>query len=259
MNIVVMVKQVPDTEAAVRPDSSTPSRINEAGIKFIVNPYDEFAVEEALRIKEAKGGHVLVVTVGPPRADEALRTCLAMGADDAVRIEEPQLPWFDAFGCAQLLSKAIAQAPFDLILCGKQAIDDDLGAVGPFVAELLGLPHVAVVTKIELGEGKAICRKEIDGGTQTVEVQLPAVITAQKGLNEPRYPALRGLMLAKKKEIKVLTPAALGLSAKELAPQYQVQKLELPPARGKGRILQGEPETTAVELVRLLREEAKVI
>ncbi|MDZ7385803.1 MAG: electron transfer flavoprotein subunit beta/FixA family protein [candidate division KSB1 bacterium] len=259
MNIVVVVKQVPDTEAAVRPDTSAPWRINESGIKFIVNPYDEFAVEEAIRIKEAKGGHVLVVTVGPPRADEALRTCVAMGADDAMRIDDTQHRELDALSCAQLLSKAIAQTPFDLILCGKQAIDDDLGAVGTFIAEFLGLPHVAVVTKLEVADGKAICRKEIDGGTQKVEVQFPAVITAQKGLNEPRYPALRGLMLAKKKEIKVLTPAMLGVAEEELKPLSRVQNLEAPPARGKGKILQGEPESTAVELVRLLREEAKVI
>lgn len=259
MDIVVVVKQVPDTEAAVRPDTSAPSRINESGIKFILNPYDEFAVEEAIRIKETKGGRVLVLTVGPPRADEALRTCIAMGADDAIRIDESPHAGLDALACARLLSKAITQAPFDLILCGKQAIDDDLGAVGTFIAEFLGLPHVAVVTKLELADGKAICRKEIDGGTQKVEVGLPAVITAQKGLNEPRYPALRGLMLAKKKEIKVLTPASLGLAEQELTPVYRVQNLEVPPARGKGKILQGEPEYTAVELVRLLREEAKVI
>ena len=259
MDVVVFVKQVPDTEAAVRPDSSAPGHIVETGIKFIVNPYDEFAVEEAIRIKEAKGGKVVVVTIGPPRSEEALRTCIAMGADDAIRIDPSGLPDLDALGYAQLLAKAVSQAPFDLILCGKQAIDDDLGAVGTFVAELLGLPHVAVVTKLELANGKAICRKEIDGGTQTVEVQLPAVISAQKGLNEPRYPALRGLMLAKKKEIRVLTPASLGLSADELRPAYKVEKLEAPPARGKGKILQGEPEVTAVELVRLLREEAKVI
>ncbi|MCR4437712.1 MAG: electron transfer flavoprotein subunit beta/FixA family protein [bacterium] len=258
MNIVVLVKQVPDTEAAVRPDSSAPARIVESGIKFIVNPYDEFAVEEAIRIKEAKGGHVLVVTVGPPRAEEALRTCIAMGADDAMRIDDSQLPELDALGRARLLSKAISKSPFDLILCGKQAIDDDLAAVGTFVAEFLELPHVAVVTKLELANGKAICRKEIDGGAQTVELQLPAVITAQKGLNEPRYPALRGLMLAKKKEIAVVTPSSLGISAEELRPSYRVQQLESPPTRGKGKILQGEPETTAVELVRLLREEAKV-
>lgn len=259
MNVVVLVKQVPDTEATVRPDSSARGRIVEAGIKFIVNPYDEFAVEEAIRLKEAKGGRVVAMTVGPPRSEEALRTCLAMGADDAVRIDPSGLPGLDTFGYAQLLAKAIAQDQFDLILCGKQAIDDDIGAVGTFVAELLGLPHVAVVTKLEIANGKAVCRKEIDGGTQKIEVQLPAVVTAQKGLNEPRYPALRGLMLAKKKEIKVLTHSSLALAVDALRPTYQVEQLEVPPARSKGKLLQGEPEMTAVELVRLLREEAKVI
>ena len=235
--------------------------IVESDIKFVVNPYDEFAVEEAIKIKETKGeGTVTVITLGPSRADEALRTCLAMGADDAIRInlEGSEI---DALATAKILAKVISELPHDLILCGKQAIDDDLAEIGIVLAEKLGIPHVSVVTNLELSSNgnTAVCRKEIDGGTQTIETELPAVVTTQKGLNEPRYPALRGLMMAKKKEIKVHEIGALGLTEEELLPKYIIQNLSAPPARAKGKVLEGEPESTAAELVKLLKDEAKVI
>lgn len=260
MNIVVIIKQVPDTEASVRGDATGKS-IVESDIKFVVNPYDEYAVEEAVRIKEKSGAAaVTVLTVGPPRAEEALRTCLAMGADEAARIERGPEGSIDQLGTAKLLAKVIRGMPYDIILCGKQAIDDDMAGLGALLAEELGLPHVSVVTRLELsGTGAALCRKEIDGGYQTVETALPAVFSAQKGLNEPRYPALRGLMLAKKKEIKVHDASSLGIPAGELEPLFLTLKLHPPKTRGKGVVLQGEAETTAVELVRLLAEEAKVI
>ncbi len=260
MNIVVLMKQVPDTEASIRPDAAKKA-IVETDIKFVVNPYDEFAVEEAIKIKEARSaGTVTVVTLGPARADEALRTCIAMGADEAVRLDDEGVE-LDARGAASLLAKVISELPCDLLLAGKQAIDDDLGAVSTLVAVQLGLPHVSVVTELDIAEDgrSALCRKEIDGGTQRVEVQLPAVVTAQKGLNEPRYPALRGLMMAKKKEIRVIDANSLGVSPEQLAPAYTVTGLSAPPAREKGKILEGEPAQTAAELVKLLKDEAKVI
>jgi electron transfer flavoprotein beta subunit len=264
MNIVISIKQVPATEAKIKvaPDGLD---IDRTGLTYVVNPYDEFGVEEALRIKERFGqGTVTVITIGPEKAQEALRTCLAIGADKAVHIKDPALEGGDAYATALALSAALKTIPFDVLFFGKQAIDDDNGAVGIHVAELLGLPHVAVVNRLEIDEKarRATAHRQIEGAVEVVEIPLPAVFTCQKGLNEPRYASLPGIMKAKQKPLAVLTLAELGLKPEEVGragAKLSLSRMFPPPERGEGRILTGEPQTAVAELVRLLREEAKVI
>ncbi|MBO8168128.1 MAG: electron transfer flavoprotein subunit beta/FixA family protein [Thermoanaerobacteraceae bacterium] len=250
MNILVCLKQTFDTEAKIELKDG---EISTQGIKYIVNPYDEFAVEEALKLKEAHGGEVTVISVGPERVQEALRQALAMGADKAVLIETEQ---DDAYATAKLLAKAIEGMDYDLILGGQVAIDDNSSQVATRLAEELDLPQVTIVTKLDIDGDKAICTREIEGGSQIVETSLPAVITAQKGLNEPRYPSLKGIMQAKKKELKKITPEELGV---EVESKVETLEVFLPPKKEAGKIIEGEAEEAARELVRLLKEEAKVV
>lgn len=253
MNIVVCVKQVPDTEAPIRirPDGRG---IDESGIAFVMNYYDEHGVEEALRIKERVGGTVTLVTVGPPRAAEALRAGLAMGADAALHIQDPALEGADHLTVARVLAEAIAPLSCDLVLCGKLATDDNAAIVGPALAEFLGLPQATAVTKLELGQQTATVHREVEGAVEVLEVPLPAVVTVERGINEPRYPSLPGIMKAKRTPITVRTAA-------DVAPSGRVELLGLttPPRRQAGRILDGEPAQVVKELVRLLHEEVKVL
>ncbi len=260
MKIVVCVKQVPDTETRVKVAPSG-KEISEADVaNWIVSPYDEFAIEEALKIKEAKGGEVVLVGAGPERAQAALRTGLAMGADSALHVKDPLLDGADTLGTARALAAAIRTvAPFDLVLCGQQGVGGDNSQIPGMLAELLDLPQVTVAVKVEIQDGKAIVEREADGGREVWETPLPAVVSAQKGLNEPRYASLKGIMAAKKKPIQALTAAALGLDAAALAARVSVSAIELPPARPPVKMIEGEPEVQAQELVRLLHEEAKVI
>jgi electron transfer flavoprotein beta subunit len=256
VNIVACVKQVPDTEALikVKPDGSG---IEEGGIKFVMNPYDEFGVEEALKLKEKLGGEVTIVSVGPARAMETIRTALAMGAEKGIHIDDPALYNADAFATASALAAAIKEIPYDIIFCGQRAIDDDAGQVGSVLAELLGLPQVTIVTKLDVEGDKATAIKPIEGAQLLIETPLPCVVTAQKGLNEPRYASLPGIMKAKKKPVDVKDAAALGLSVETKA---AVDKMMPPPDRPPGKIIAGDdPAAKAAEVVRLLREEAKVI
>ncbi|MBW2221280.1 MAG: electron transfer flavoprotein subunit beta/FixA family protein [Deltaproteobacteria bacterium] len=264
MNSIVCMKQVPDTEAQIRvkPDGSG---IVDSDIKFVMNPYDEYGVEEALLLKEKFGGTVTIVCLGPERAVEAIRTGLAMGVDKAVHLDDPAFEGGDAFSTAKALAAAIKGMEYDLIFCGKQAIDDDLAQVGPALAEMLGIPQIVVVTKVEVSEDgkKAKVNRQIIGGEEIIEVPLPAVLTAQKGLNEPRYASLPGIMKAKKKEIKSVKIADLGLDPNAVGKagaKTQILKMYSPPQRESGKIIEGETaEETASKLAKLLREEAKVI
>ena len=260
MKLVVCVEQVPDTETRVRIAPSG-AAISEADVQsWIVSPYDEFAIEEALRIKDAKGGEVVVVTVGPERAQAALRTGLAMGADSAIHVKDPVFDGSDTLGTAQALCAAIRTlGAVDLVLCGQQGVGGDHSQVPGMLAELLDLPQVTVAVKIEIGEGQATVEREIEGARETWTTPLPALVSAQKGLNEPRYAALKGIMAAKKKPLQVLDAAALGLDAAALAPKLRVSRLELPPPRPPVRMIEGDPATQAAELMRVLHEEAKVI
>ena len=244
MNIIVCMKQVPDTEAQIRvkPDGSG---IVDSDIKFVMNPYDEYGVEEALLLKEKFGGTVTIVCLGSERAIEAIRTGLAMGADKAVHLDDPAFEGGDAFSTAKALAAAIKGMEYDLIFCGKQAIDDDLAQVGPALAEMLGIPQIVVVTKVEVSEDgkKAKVNRQIIGGEEIIEVPLPAVLTAQKGLNEPRYASLPGIMKAKKKEVKAVKIADLGLDPNAVGKagaKTQILKMYSPPQRESGKIIEGE-------------------
>lgn len=253
VNIVACVKQVPDTEALikVKPDGSG---IDEGGIKWVMNPYDEYGVEEALKLKDANGGEVTVVSLGPARVMETIRTALAMGADKGVHITIDEA---DAYNTAAALAAAIKEVNADIIFCGQRAIDDDSGQVGSVLAELLGMPQVTIVTGIEVVADKVKAIKPIEGAQLVVESAMPCVITAQKGLNEPRYASLPGIMKAKKKPVDVKDAAALGISVE---PKAKIARMTPPPERAPGKIIEGDdPAAKAAELVKLLREEAKVI
>jgi electron transfer flavoprotein beta subunit len=259
MKIIVCVKQVPDTETRIRlaPDGLG---IVESEINWIVSPYDEFAIEEALKIKEAKGGEVILVSLGPERVLSALRNGLAMGADSAVHLKDPLFDKTDTLGTARALAAAVKTlAPFDLVLLGQQGVGGDNSQMGGLLAEILDLPQVMVAVKLDVGDGKAVVEREIEGAHETWETTLPAVVSAQKGLNEPRYASLKGIMAAKKKTITVKDAASLGLDAAKLSPRVRVLAMELPPPRPPVRMVQGDPETQVKELLKLLHEEAKVI
>jgi electron transfer flavoprotein beta subunit len=250
------VKQVPDTETQikVKPDGSG---IDETGIKWVMNPYDEFGVEEALRLKEKSGGEVVIVSLGPARALETIRTALAMGADRGIHILDAAFDGADAYTTASAIAAAVKGIPYDLIFCGQRAIDDDSGQVGAVLAELLDIPQVTVVTKVDVDGSAVKVIRPIEGAQLLIESSLPCVVTAQKGLNEPRYASLPGIMKAKKKPVDVKDAASLGITVDMKA---RVVKTSPPPARPPGKIICGDdPVVKAKELARLLREEAKVI
>jgi electron transfer flavoprotein beta subunit len=250
MKIAVCVKRVPDTEARVKIGAGGKA-VDEAGVKFVLNPYDEFAVEEALRRKELAGtGEVVIVCLGPAAAQETIRTALAMGADRGVLLQADAIP-ADGFEVAKALAAELRPGGYDLILFGKMAVDDYNQQVGPMVAELLDLPCVTSIVHLDLTAGAGVAEREIEGGVEVVEFPLPAVLTAEKGLNEPRFPALKGIMAAKKKPLET-KPVALGAGGVE------VVALTTPAERTAGKIV-GEGAAAVPELVRLLREEAKVI
>ena len=248
MKIVVCINHVPDTETKIRVGSDGVS-IDKAGVNYMLSPYDEFAVEEALRIKEKFGGEVTVMSLGGDAHKETLRKALAMGVEKAVFLKDDSTR--DSFSVAKALAEELKSMSPDVILFGKQSIDYDDAQVGTTVAELLGLPSVAVVVKLEIQDGKVKCEREIEGGHEVVETKLPGVFLAQKGLNEPRYPSLKGIMAAKTKPIleKAASPAEIRVEA---------LRMKKPPAKSAGKIV-GTDKAAVPELIRLLREEAKVI
>jgi electron transfer flavoprotein beta subunit len=257
LNSIVCVSHVPDTESRIKPSGKG---IDEAGLKFIVSPYDEYALEEAIRTKEAKGGEVTVLTFGPERAAQGLRECLARGATKAMHIKGDSSA-ADALGIAKVLAAAIKSLPHDIVFFGKQGVGTDNGLVGPMVAELLGYPQVNVVTKLEVGEGKVTAHREIEGAEEIIEAPTPAVITAQKGLNEPRYASLKGIMAAKKVPVDTKSVSDLGLSDADVFNQrVVVASIEMPPEKTGGRKVDGsDPAAAAKEILRYIREEAKAL
>jgi len=258
VNIYVCIKQVPDTEAVLRVKDG--NSINEENIKWIINPYDEYAIEEALKLKEKiAGSTVTLITLGPARAESALRSGLAMGAEKAVHVEtEPgQTP--DHKTTALALANAIKRdADFGVVFTGKQAIDDDSYLTHIYLARYLDAPVATDVIAFDFTDGKVTVEREIDeGAREKIEMQVPCVVGAAKGLNTPRYAALMGIMKAKKITIDKLTLAGAGVS--DTAPKITIQKLYAPPEKPQGKIIGGEPEEAVKELVSLLRNEAKVI
>ena len=260
MNILVFVKRVPDTESKIRVNTETKSIVEE-GLNFVISPFDEFAVEEALRLREAKGGQVTVLSAGPAEASTVLKKCLAMGADEAVLIKDEARETYDGLRTARLIAAAVRKRhpQFDLLLFGKQSVGADNAQVPAMVAEFLGLPQASVVVKLELEAAAGTARREIEGAAERVVFSLPAVVSAQKGLNEPRYETLKGIMASKKKVIPVLTLAELGLTPEDVASRVDVVKIETPAARQAGKIIPGTPEEAVRTLVGLLRGEAKVL
>lgn len=258
MKIIVLVKQVPDTETKVRIKADG-SGIESDGIKYILNPYDEYAIEEALKTKEKLGtGEVVLISLGATRVIDALRTGLAMGADRAIQIDDGGLA-LDPFVTAKILAEAVRRENGDLVFTGKQAIDDDAAQVPQMVAQFLNWPQVMVIEKFELSTDKkgATVHRRIGGGAKEVyEISFPALFGCEKGLNTPRYASLPGIMKAKSKPVAPLKAAELMGDAK---PKTTTLNFRLPPERKAGRMLQGEPEQVVKELVKLLREEAKVI
>ncbi len=250
MNVVVCVKWVPDTETVIKitPDGTG---IEHANIKSILNPYDEFAVEAGLQLKEKAGaGEVTVVTLGPDGASAALRSALAMGADNAVHIKGDQ-GFSNGFTVARILADALTGMTFDVLLFGSRAVDDDGAQVGPMVATLLGLPCASTITKLEIDGARATVERPIEGGVEVCETSLPAAFTCHKGMNEPRYASLKGIMAAKKKPLDERAPATVD-------PDVELVSLTFPPERPPGKMV-GDGVAAVPELVRLLREEAKVI
>ncbi len=261
MNIIVCMKRTPDTatKITVKDGQIDPACLD----TWIINPYDEYAIEEALQINERSGGgKITLVSVGPPEAQETIRKGLAMGCDEAVHLVDDAFADLDPLGAAKVLAAAIRRLDdFDLVYTGWKGVDEDHGQTGIYLAEFLDLPHVSMVVKIEeIGDGSARVEREVEGGHELVRTSLPALFTAQKGENEPRYPTLRGIMGAKKKPFQTWSAADLGLDPADLQPVQTVMAVSLPPQRQSGRIVRGNTvQEQARELARLLHEEAKVI
>ncbi|NME99763.1 electron transfer flavoprotein subunit beta/FixA family protein [Aneurinibacillus aneurinilyticus] len=254
MNILVCLKQTFDTEEKIVLENGA---ISEDGVEFIMNPYDEYAVEEAITLRDEHGGEVTVITVGPERAESALRTALAMGADKAVIVDDEEIHT-DEYSVAKILAAVIKDREYDIILGGNMAVDNGSGQVGPRLAEELNIAQVTTITKLSVDGGKATIERDVEGDTETIEVSLPVLVTAQQGLNEPRYPSLPGIMKAKKKPMERLTIDDLGIDG-EVAAKTSVIETFLPPKKEAGRILSGDVADQVKELVQLLRNEAKVI
>ena len=261
MNIIVCVKQVPDTTAEKRLGSD--NRLDRTSVESVLNPFDEYAVEEAIRIKEAQGATVTVLCMGPQAADSALRKALAMGCDNAVLVSDPALAGTDSLGTAHTLAAAIRKLPCDLILTGMQSTDARTGQVPAAVAELLALPMLTQAAKLEIDlvAGSARIRRPAKGGHLVLEAKLPALVSVSKAINEPRYPALRGIMLAKKKDITVWSAADLALDPNLITgsgAHTRVLSTDRPPARAKGAVIRDDPATAARKIADYL-EHIKVI
>ncbi len=259
--IVALLKRVPDTESRI---TIRDNAVVTDGLNFVLDPYGEYGLEKALQLVEKHGGKVIAVMFGPPDAKETIRKALAVGADEAYHIYDPAFEGGDAATTSVVLAAALKKIPFDMLWAGKQAVDDDNAQIPERVAELLDLPHVNSIIEFDLAaDGKsARCVREVDGERDVMVTSLPAILTAQQGLGEIRYPSLKGIMGAKKKTITDWNAAALGVDAATVGAagaQVEIVQLEPPPARPPGKIIPGDAQTAAKELARLLHEEAKVI
>ena len=248
MKIAVCVSHVPDTATKVKVGSDEKT-IDQTGVTYVINPYDEFAVEEALKTKEKFDGEVVAISVGEDKSKETIRKALAMGADRGILLKSQN--GLDSFNVAKALSEEIKNENADIVFLGKQSVDYDNSIVGQLTAELLGYNCISVVVDLKIEDNKVIAETEVEGGREVVETELPVVITTQKGLNEPRYASLKGIMAAKRKTIEEKDAA----TSENLT---EVIKMKKPPAKQPGRII-GTDSSAVPELVKLLHEEAKVI
>ncbi|WP_342525161.1 electron transfer flavoprotein subunit beta/FixA family protein [Chryseomicrobium sp. FSL W7-1435] len=256
MNIYVLVKRTFDTEERIVVSGG---HIQEDGAEFIINPYDEYAIEEAIQVRDAHGGEVTVITMGDEEAEKQLRTALAMGADKAVLINTEDVDDLDQFSAAHVLAEYLKDKDADLILAGNVAIDGGSGQVGPRVAELLGINCVTTITNLEINGDTVSIKRDVEGDTEELETKLPLLVTAQQGLNEPRYPSLPGIMKAKKKPLEELELDDLDIDEDDVVAKTETIEIYLPPKKEAGKVLQGDLQDQVKELVGLLRTEAKVI
>ena len=258
MKIAVCLKQTPATTANIRVRDSADG-LELSGVEMVVNPYDEYALEQALRVRDAVGGsEIIAVSVGGDDAAKILQQAFALGVDQAVLIKAEDLEPQAAAACIAAFLKGAAP---DLVFCGRQAVDDEQWFFPAALGERLDMPHVTAACEFELtaGNAKVTCKRRAEGGDEVVEMQLPAVVSCDKGLNEPRVPTLKGRLAAKKKKAEIKTPADIGVADADLAAQLNIVKYEPPPAKSPGKILSDPPPQAAAELVRLLREEARVV
>ncbi|AOH56002.1 electron transfer flavoprotein subunit beta [Peribacillus muralis] len=257
MNIYVLLKRTFDTEEKI---TLSNGKINEDGAEFIINPYDEYAVEEAIQVRDAQGGEVTVISVGSEEAEKQLRTALAMGADKAVLINiEDDIENGDQFTTAKIIGEYLKDKSADLIIAGNVAIDGGSGQVGPRVAEILEIPYITTITKLDIADGNVSVIRDVEGDSETIEASLPLLVTAQQGLNEPRYPSLPGIMKAKKKPLEELELDDLDLEEDDVEAKTKTIEIYLPAKKEAGKVLSGEIGDQVSELVQLLRSEAKVI
>ncbi len=258
MKIAVLVKRVPDTASVLKVRADGKS-VETDDLKYILSPYDEHAVEQAILIKEAGDAEVIIVSAGGEKCAETIRVALAMGADSGMLVKDGSLANSTGRGIANVLAAALKGINADIIFTGKQAVDDDASQVGERVAEILNIPHVSVINAFTLEGDKATVVREVEGGSHTIEVPLPALFTAQKGLNTPRYPKLPDIMKAKKKEIKEVSLADLGISEEEVRSGLEVTDMQPPSERSGGKILEGDNNQRVAELIKTLHEETKII
>ncbi|MGG1574909.1 electron transfer flavoprotein subunit beta/FixA family protein [Fictibacillus sp. NRS-1165] len=256
MNLYVILKRTFDTEEKI---SISNGQISHDSAEYIINPYDEYAIEEAITLRDAHGGEVTVVTVGTEESEKELRTALAMGADKAVLIDNEDLESSDQYTTSAVLAEFFKDKDYDLILGGNVAIDNGTGQVGPRLAELLGIPQVTTITKIEINGADVAIERDVEGDVEKIETKLPLLVTAQQGLNEPRYPSLPGIMKAKKKPLETLEIDDLDIDEEDVEAKTKTLEVFLPPKKEAGKILSGELNDQVKELVSLLRSEAKVI
>ncbi|WP_033541713.1 electron transfer flavoprotein subunit beta/FixA family protein [Planococcus sp. CAU13] len=257
MNIFVLVKRTFDTEEKL---VISGGKIQEDGAEFIINPYDEYAIEEAIKVRDEHGGEVTVITMGGEDAEKQLRTALAMGADKAVLINvEDDVEELDQYTSAYILAEYLKDKEADLILAGNVAIDGGSGQVGPRVADLLDINYVTTITSLKIEGEKVTIVRDIEGDAEELETSLPLLVTAQQGLNEPRYPSLPGIMKAKKKPLEELELDDLDIDEEDVEAKTETIEIFMPPAKSAGRVLEGDISTQVSELVGLLRNEAKVI
>jgi len=257
LDVVVCVKHVPETaEAELKIDASGKG-IEKTGLVYDINEWDDYALEEAVRIKEKQGGTVTAITIGQQDSESTLRKCLARGADTAIRLTDPKFEGSDAYATAKILHSIIKTLHYDLILTGMQAADDGNAAAGPILAEMLAIPHVTMAKKLELAQGTAKVNRELEGGMEEqLEIRLPALISVQTGINEPRYVSIMGIRKAMQKEIKVLSLAETGLSEADVGISgswISIEKLYVPPVEKQAQFLKGTPDEIAIRIAEILK------
>lgn len=252
MNILVLIKQVPGTESEAKINDSK-TGIEKDGLDLVLNPNDEFAMEEALKTKEKFGGEITAISLGPDTVKSRLRTCLAMGADKSIHLLSDNINGSDSLQISLVLANAIKDLSYDVIFCGSKAVDTDNGAVGIQIAEMLGIPHVASMIKLEIGDDskKAVIHRQAGDFEEIIECELPALFTCQKGLNEPRSIKLPNIMKAKKQPLEMIEIKNIPKGVVE------VIGVDLPPEKENGRILEGTEEDQVKELATMLKQKTK--